>query len=347
MTTDRLNYLNILLMVLSAGLALMFPFELFLFSYGVLGPLHYLTEISWLHDRDFYVKGRSDPWVLLAIAALITLLFLGAIPQPSGGGWGEALVTLSFWIAFGSVALKDHPSRWLLAGAGALALFLFGLPFPLKIAFGMFLPTLVHVFLFTGIFILLGALKGRSLSGILSLAVFGAMMLLFLWVHPGASYSPSPYVQDSYGVLTEGGGGTSPFILINRFLAHRLGFPGSEVLTGGSQAANHYLYSHPAALSLMAFIAFAYTYHYLNWFSKTSVIGWHEIPRRRAWVILALWALSIGLYAWNYLWGLKWLFFLSFAHVLLEFPLDQLTFLSIGRELVSLARLRDRAARGR
>ena len=45
-TVDQVNYLNIALMVLSAGLAFRFPFELFLFSYTVLGPLHYLSEIS-------------------------------------------------------------------------------------------------------------------------------------------------------------------------------------------------------------------------------------------------------------------------------------------------------------
>src|SRR6185369_6487797 len=29
------------------------------------------------------------------------------------------------------------------------------------------------------------------------------------------------------------------------------------------------------------FLGFAYTYHYLNWFSKTGIIGWHRIGRGR------------------------------------------------------------------
>jgi hypothetical protein len=337
LTADRLNYLNIFLMLLSACLALAFPFELFLFAYGVLGPLHYLTEISWLHDRDYYVKGRTDPWVLLSITTLITLLYLGAIPIHVQG-LAEGLIAISFWVAFSSVVLKDHPSRWFLMGAGVLALLLFGLSFPLKMAFGMFLPTLIHVFVFTGFFILAGAMKGRSLSGFLSLAVFAGVALVFFWFHPGATYSPGRYVQDSYGVLTAGGGGSSPFILINEFVARSLGFPGSEALRGGPDQANHYLYGDPAALSFMAFMAFAYTYHYLNWFSKTSVIGWHQIPKARAWLIVVLWVLSIGLYVWDYSWGLKWLFFLSFAHVLLEFPLDHLTFFNILKELTNSLR---------
>jgi hypothetical protein len=53
---------------------------------------------------------------------------------------------------------------------------------------------------------------------------------------------------------------------------------------------------------------------------------------------VVLWVLSIGLYVWDYSWGLKWLFFLSFAHVLLEFPLDHLTFFNILKELTNSLR---------
>ena len=46
--TDRINFLNIGLMLISCVVALYIPFELFLFAYAVLGPARYLTEISWL-----------------------------------------------------------------------------------------------------------------------------------------------------------------------------------------------------------------------------------------------------------------------------------------------------------
>ena len=64
MSLAGVNYLNAGLMVLSAGLAFILPFELFLFAYAVLGPLHYLTQISWLHDRGYHTKrkpGGRDP----------------------------------------------------------------------------------------------------------------------------------------------------------------------------------------------------------------------------------------------------------------------------------------------
>ena len=39
-------------------------------------------------------------------------------------------------------------------------------------------------------------------------------------------------------------------------------------------------------IGVMRLIAFAYQYHYLNWFSKTSIIKWHEVTRARAATIL-------------------------------------------------------------
>src|SRR6185295_10659664 len=90
-------------------------------------------------------------------------------------------------------------------------------------------------------------------------------------------------------------------------------------------------------LAIMRFIAFAYTYHYLNWFSKTSVIQWHKIPRAWAVANVVLWLGAVGLYAWDYGTGLLVLFALSWLHVLLELPLDHRTFVGIGREIGSLA----------
>ena len=69
---DKINYLNIGLMILSMIAAFILPFETFLFAYAFLGPLHYLTEISWLHDRNYFTKGKYDFIVLGLIAFLIT-----------------------------------------------------------------------------------------------------------------------------------------------------------------------------------------------------------------------------------------------------------------------------------
>jgi len=57
---DRINYLNIGLMLASCVLAFALPFELFLLAYAVLGPLHYLTEISWIHDRKYFLHREGS-----------------------------------------------------------------------------------------------------------------------------------------------------------------------------------------------------------------------------------------------------------------------------------------------
>src|SRR5262249_5848511 len=76
---DKTNYLNTILIVLSLGLAWFVPFQLFVFSYAVLGPLHYLTEISWLHDRNYFTNGKkfNNALWLLAIVPAILMMGLG------------------------------------------------------------------------------------------------------------------------------------------------------------------------------------------------------------------------------------------------------------------------------
>jgi hypothetical protein len=93
------------------------------------------------------------------------------------------------------------------------------------------------------------------------------------------------------------------------------------------------IYHSNMGIAIMRFIAFAYTYHYLNWFSKTKVIRWHEIPKSRSIFIAVLWIISVSLYLIDYSLGFKWLFLLSFMHVMLEFPLNFVSIAGIFRSL--------------
>ncbi len=337
LNTNQINYLNIGLMILSAGLAFLFPFELFLFVYAVLGPLHYLTEISWLHDKNYFTKGRHDYLYLLGAAVVISAFYLGWIPFAPKGTI-EFFTGLAFVGALLFTLLKDQGTRLLAFLPVVLALFFFVQSGLVQVILGLFLPTLIHVFLFTGMFILIGALRGKSASGLASLVVFAGLSSSFLFFHPShLGYHVSDYVRNNYGYLKENGTGSSPFISINLYIAKILKLSdfsqGRLPLSEFVGNVNGFLFQNPTALALMSFIAFSYTYHYLNWFSKTSIIGWHEIPRSRALAILALWGVSLGIYGYNYSMGLQWLFFLSFTHVVLEFPLDQLTMIGIAKEI--------------
>ena len=67
---SKINFLNIGLMLITAVFAFFLPFETFLLAYAFLGPLHYLTEISWLHDRQYFTKGKYDfvPLLIIGVA---------------------------------------------------------------------------------------------------------------------------------------------------------------------------------------------------------------------------------------------------------------------------------------
>ncbi|MEY4659732.1 MAG: hypothetical protein RJB36_1498, partial [Bacteroidota bacterium] len=96
------------------------------------------------------------------------------------------------------------------------------------------------------------------------------------------------------------------------------------------------VYNSTVGIMLMRFIAFAYLYHYLNWFSKTEVIRWHQVPKLRFAAVILLWIVASVFYTYDYSLGLSLLFFLSFSHVLLEFPLNIISIVGIGKESLSI-----------
>ena len=71
---QRVDVLNFLLIWVTLGLALAWPFQLFLFSYIVLGPLHYLTEINWLDKQNYFLRAkdrRAFIWIMVVIVAAL------------------------------------------------------------------------------------------------------------------------------------------------------------------------------------------------------------------------------------------------------------------------------------
>jgi hypothetical protein len=74
----------------------------------------------------------------------------------------------------------------------------------------------------------------------------------------------------------------------------------------------------------------------LNWFSKTEIIRWHQVPKLRFAAVILLWVVASVFYAYDYSLGLSLLFFLSFSHVLLEFPLNIISIVGIGKESVAI-----------
>jgi hypothetical protein len=177
------------------------------------------------------------------------------------------------------------------------------------------------VYLFTGFFMIYGALKERSRTGYLAFCVFLLCPIACLLIDP-RRYMPSAYVAVSYFFN---------FAPVN-LAVFGMHFP--QTKAEGVNAAAQVFMSHKG-LMLMRFIAFAYTYHYLNWFSKTSIIRWHKVGTARLAAIGGLWLAAVGIYIYNYSLGYKVLFCLSFMHVYLEFPLNHMSIIGTFREVRS------------
>ncbi|MEO6304196.1 MAG: hypothetical protein ABIP51_13605 [Bacteroidia bacterium] len=318
MKSSTIHHLNTGLIIISCIVAFFIPFELFLFSYGILGPLHYLTEISWLHKKNYFTKGKYD-FIFLVLACIILVCWNYWPPKNYGLTADIILFSLLSCIAF--VFIKDWLYRFVIF---ALALVFVGFLNNSPMFFtwvAVFLPTIIHVFIFTWAFMLYGVLKERSWPGLISILVLIICSVIIIVVQPGnLMYEVSNYSQKSYTQF-----GELNYRLINFF--------NLDQLTNIKQ-----IFTTNAGFVIMRFIAFAYTYHYLNWFSKTSVIKWHQVPKKVLMATIGAWLVSIALYIYDYNLGLQVLFFLSFLHVFLEFPLNVVSFTGIGKELSSLGK---------
>jgi hypothetical protein len=316
-------------MLLSCFAAYIIPFELFLFSYAVLGPLHYLTEISWLHDRNYFVEKERDnrirfAWLILVLVTLAVMLYgmfsEKILHQNLSPVWEIGLFYLVFVTALLLIFVRRITTGMVLIVLALTALF-FTSSSRYYALTAFFLITIIHVFVFTAAFIFYGALKGRSRSGILSLVVFMICVVSFFVFTPRETlFDTGEFVKNSYG----------SFSTLNAELI--------KFFDLGSGTSLKEIYDSKAGLIVMRLIAFAYTYHYLNWFSKTSIIKWHEISRVRTGLIIGLWIVSLGVYAYDYQVGMITLYFLSVLHVMLEFPLNHMTFAGIGKEIYGLTR---------
>src|SRR6201998_4736132 len=183
-TTEKgINLTNIALMLISTGIAFIIPFKLFLFVYAVLGPLHYLTEISWLDKRNFFIKQKTQIWPYIVIALLLTVAIFNekSILRYYSVSLIICVVVYTLCLVFSgknSVSLLVSLFVLIIALAIKADKIMF-----LILAFGIFLPTIIHVFLFTGLFVLQGALKNKSVTAFISLGVFIACAVSFVFIH--------------------------------------------------------------------------------------------------------------------------------------------------------------------
>jgi hypothetical protein len=326
--THGVDVLNFFLIWFTLALALAWPFQLFLFSYIVIGPLHYLTEINWLDKQKYFLQPKDSRVFVWTMAALVLLLTGGTLfPEARSLEWAKpmynavysspgnpvALAVKWSWslmlIAFVTAGAWLFTERWALRAPIILfcllsSLLSYRVPWA-GILFGLLLPTIVHVFLFTLLFMWYGTLKSRSGWGYLNL-VSMVLVVLVIAIYPVRAETIS--LSDSVVKLTL----ASAFHQINYLINHWFGTMNNNKADLGS----------PAFFKVQSFIAFAYTYHYLNWFSKTSIIKWHQVEKKKFVFSAVLWVISLALYKVDYRLGFAAVAVLSLLHVVLEFPLN-------------------------
>jgi hypothetical protein len=406
---SKINFLNIGLMLITAVFAFFLPFETFLLAYAFLGPLHYLTEISWLHDRQYFTKGKYDFVPLLLIGVALSYAAF-AKDFDFNIDFYKEFVALNLFdkllvLALFSSLLFAFVKNLVVKIIAILFIFIFisGWLAPENatensksttiFALTSLVPTLIHVYLFTGLFMLFGALKSRSKTGLLSVLAFIIIPIYLVYglpVTPKKNYI-SDYGKEAYYADGDGFFYTNVSIMDHFRLMNEPNLTNKQYLDSiinkdsktnqtpiaerqritdslsdklnqafivPNPESEYYMRPIPAKLAipieskdyywnyvffsgfgimLMRFIAFAYMYHYLNWFSKTEVIRWHKVPKIRFIAVLLLWLTACALYTYNYSLGLSFLFFLSFTHVLLEFPLNMVSIVGIGKETYQIA----------
>lgn len=291
----RTDLLHLALLLGAVALAYLLPFELLLLSYAILGPAHYLTEISWLHDRKYFLPRR---W----LALLLCLVALGSMFM-ADTFWLGLLVCFTFIACaiLAGLGMGRRGLAFLAIAAGAFALLgRFDVPFGIA---WILVPTVIHVSVFTLLFMTVGALRSRSPAQFALVGIYLAAIAAILVFPPSRAT-----VIPSLARLGAQYFGDIPVALGTLLRIPNLSF--DTRITG--------------------LLSFVYTYHYLNWFIKADVIRWAEVPKPRLAAIALLSLAATGLYFYDYASGFMVLLLLSLLHVLLEFPLNSISMRQLG-----------------
>lgn len=314
---NKANYYNTIAIIFSLGLAFVLPIELFLFSYVILGPLHYLTEISWLKDKNFFLQKQEKFYLLLTTIVLLlgSGMFIGVNIFSPLRASHTFLLYAAFCAALSIAIFKSWHYRLFSLAIMLLSGFILG-GNALMLLVAIYLTTIIHVYIFTGMFMLTGILKTPKASGFVMMGLFLLAPVLCLVLSLPTFFStPQSFIQfyeQSFKNLN--------IITLKEFF----------------NIQNINIYTHPLSIGLTRFFAFAYTFHYLNWFLKTNTIKWHTISNARFGIILTFWFLALSFYAYNPILGYKVLFLLSYSHVILEFPLNGIAANIIGKSILTL-----------
>ena len=324
--SKNIDLLNIFLILIAGVLAYIFPLELFIFSFAILGPLHYLTEINWLSSKNYFTTSKEYFWPFIAIAASLILvvpkLYLGLVEDHSSdishllsslNYWSNGAIFICLMLAIGLIYFRKKRQLIIMGILAIVGAILFNQFESYTLFIGILVPTVIHVYVFTLLFMLFGAKKSKSKLGFTGVIIAIAIPLLYSFIALDlVDYSFDDSLKSTY---IENNLHTTP-VLFAKFI--------------GLSDGKTFFFYEDLELRLMMFMSFIYLYHYLNWFSKTTTISWHKnLTMKRSIVILILWAIMLLLFYFDFKLGFLIALFFSFLHVILEFPLNILSIKSL------------------
>lgn len=314
--TKKIDVLNIGLVLLSAILAILYPIQTFILSFSILGPLHYLTEINWLHDKKLIPSVNKSVWIISSLLISFFIVFPHIlvfilpclVTNPILifiNEWNNLLLFLSLILAI-AFLYSSKKNILIITIITVFIGFIINDIALFSILFGTLTPTLIHVYFFTLLFMWHGAKLSKGKTGYYPL-ILAAAFPIFLFLYPiqPESYFFEPFWKGIY--------------LDQQLYKFPQNF---SYIIGKSDFSTFYFY-HPLELKLMIFVAFSYLYHYLNWFSKTSIIQWNEsINFKKMIAISSIWGLILVAYFIDFKLGFIISIFFSYLHVIMEFPLN-------------------------
>jgi len=323
MRVINIDKINFGLIIVSFLLACMLPFELFLFGYAVLGPLHYLTETNWIIDKNYFVANNYWKYLVAFGALVYSVPYIVSLPFVKNvlndltvqlltvklSSYTNGIMFLVFINALVFLFTNKNKALWIsLCITLLISIFAFTSEIYILIN-GLLLPTIIHVYAFTLLFMIYGLKKKKSPIGKLNIVLMLLLPSLLFFIDTDIfSYRFSDIVKETYM--------ENNFHYLNANLAKLIGVYDDL----------KFFFYEKVDLKIQIFIAFAYIYHYLNWFSKTTIIGWHkELTTKKSVGITLVWISILSCYVYNYRLGLVVSIFLSVLHVMLEFPLNMIT----------------------
>lgn len=289
------DWTNVAVLCLCCLCAHFLPYETLICSYALLGPVHYLTEISWLHDRQYFAGTKKLLPAMAAMALLLILPLFGlSVSQP----WYGAMIGLTALGIAAAFAVSPVAGVTGFAGAAVVLFLPVAVAHPIAVVLAVFLPTVIHIFVFTGMFMFEGARRNRSVGGFVALGML---------VVGAATFVPAsiPVATARTGAGAAGVAAFGPLV---------------EAIHAMGVSLDH----------VVGMLGFLYLQHYLNWMCKVGVIGWGRVSSSRWVTIVLVWVLVMSSYGINFTAGYLVSLFISHLHVLLELPLNLKTLVKLG-----------------